>query len=91
MLPKGYLAVFRIVGPKKFEIDVYGPDGKLVYIMKAPDGVSLKEVKFYSFGFAIKETKEDGLEVYAEYRIKKTFQTFFNKCKSWLPWVERDS
>jgi len=78
VLPKGYLAVFRIVGPKKFEIDVYGPDGKLVYIMNAPDGVSLEGVKFYSFGFTIKETKEDGLEVYAEYEIKNLPDIFEN-------------
>ena len=70
VLPKGYLAVFRIVGPKKFEIDVYGSDGKLVYILKLPEGITLERAKFYDFGFAIKETKKDGLEVYAEYRIK---------------------
>ena len=70
VLPKGYLAVFRIVGPKKFEIDVYGLDGKLVYILKLPEGITLESAKFYDFGFAIKETKEDGLEVYAEYKIK---------------------
>jgi len=70
LLPKGYLAVFRIVGPKKFEIDVYGLDGKLVYILKLPEGITLERSKFYDFGFVIKETKEDGLEVYAEYKIK---------------------
>jgi hypothetical protein len=38
--------------------------------MKHPEGVSLEMVKFYNFGFAIKETQEDGLEFYAEYKIK---------------------
>ena len=76
MLPNGYLAVFRIVGPKKFEIDVYGPDGKLVYILKLPEGITLERSKFYDFGFAIKETKEDGMEVYAEYKIKNLSDIF---------------
>lgn len=70
VLPKGYLAVFRIVGPNKFEIDVYALDGKLVYILKLPEEITLERIKFYSFGFTIKETNEDGLEVYAEYKIK---------------------
>jgi hypothetical protein len=78
MLPKGYLAVFRIVGPKKFEIDIYGSDGKLVYILKLPEGITLERAKFYDFGFAIKETREDGFEVYAEYEIKNLPDIFKN-------------
>lgn len=76
VLPKGYLAVFRIVGPNKFEIDVYALDGKLVYILKLPEEITLERIKFYSFGFTIKETKEDGLEVYAEYEIKNLHDIF---------------
>jgi hypothetical protein len=70
ILPNGYLAVYRVSDIETVEVDVFDPEGRYVYIMKPPQGVSLETVKFYSFGFAIKETKEDGLEVYAEYKIK---------------------
>ncbi|MFW9972839.1 MAG: 6-bladed beta-propeller [Candidatus Odinarchaeota archaeon] len=70
ILPNGYLAVYRVSGIETVEVDVFDPEGRYVYIMKPPEGVSLGRIKFYNFGFAIKETKEDGLEVYAEYRIK---------------------
>jgi hypothetical protein len=70
ILPNGYLAVYRVSGVETVEVDVFDPEGRFVYIMKHPEGVSLETVKFYDFGFAIKETKEDGLEVYAEYKIK---------------------
>jgi len=70
ILPKGHLAVNRISGIETVEVDIFDQEGRYVYIMKPPQGVSLDWVKFYNFGFAIKETKEDGLEVYAEYRIK---------------------
>ena len=69
-LPEGYLAVYRVSGVKTFEVDVFDPEGRFVYIMKPPQEVSLEAAKFLSFGFTIRETKEDGLEVYAEYRIK---------------------
>jgi len=70
ILPKGYLAVNRVSGIETVEVDIFDQEGRYVYIMKPPEGVSLDWVKFYNFGFAIKETKEDGLEVYAEYKIK---------------------
>jgi len=59
-----------ILGIETVEVDIFDQEGRYVYIMKPPQGVSLDWVKFYNFGFAIKETKEDGLEVYAEYKIK---------------------
>ncbi|TET66649.1 MAG: 6-bladed beta-propeller [Candidatus Aminicenantes bacterium] len=69
-LPNGYLAVYRVSGLETVEVDVFDQEGRFVYIMKPPHGVSLERVKFYSFGFATKETKEDGLELYTEYKIK---------------------
>lgn len=69
-LPKGYLAVYRVSGVKICEVDVFDQEGRFVFIMKPPQGVSLETAKFYSFGFTTRETKEDGLEVYAEYIIK---------------------
>jgi hypothetical protein len=77
-LPNGYLAVYRVSGPGTFEIDVFDPEGRYVYVMRHPEGVSLERIKFYNFGFAIKETKEDGLEFYAEYKIKNLPDIFKN-------------
>jgi len=70
ILPNGYLAVYRVSGIETVEVDIFDQEGRYVYIMKHPEGVSLEGVKFYSFGFAIKETQEDDLDVYAEYKIK---------------------
>lgn len=70
ILPEGYLAVYRVSDIETVEVDVFDQEGRYLYIMKPPEGVSLGRVKFYNFGFAIKEIKEDGLEVYAEYKIK---------------------
>jgi hypothetical protein len=70
ILPNGYLAVYRVSGIKTVEVDIFDQEGRYVYIMKHPEGVSLEIVNFYNFGFAIKETQEDGLEFYAEYKIK---------------------
>ncbi len=70
ILPNGYLAVYRVSGIETVEVDVFDHEGRYVYIMKPPQGVSLETAKFYSFGFTAKETKENDLEVYAEYRIK---------------------
>ena len=76
ILPNGYLAVYRVSGIETVEVDVFDQEGRYVYIMKPPQGVSLERVKFYNFGFAIKETKEDGLDVYAEYKIKNLPEIF---------------
>jgi len=75
VLPKGYLAVYRIVGPKKFEIDVYEPDGKYVYILKLPEEATLERAKFYDFGFTTQMTRDD-FPVYCEYTIKNVPEIF---------------
>ena len=72
------MAVYRVSGVKICEVDVFDQEGRFVYIMKAPEEVSLEGAKFYNFGFAIKETQEDGLEVYAEYKIKNLPDIFRN-------------
>lgn len=77
-LPNGYLAVFRVSDVETVEVDVFDQEGRFVYIMKAPEEVSLEKAIFYSFGFAIKETQEDGLEVYVEYEIKNLPDIFQN-------------
>jgi hypothetical protein len=70
ILPKGYLAVYRVSGVQTYEVDVFDPEGKFVYIVKPPEGISLDDVKFYDFGFATRETQEDEFLVYTEYTIK---------------------
>lgn len=78
ILPEGYIAVYRVSGVETVEVDVFDQEGRFMYIMKPPQGVSLERVKFYNFGFATKVTKEDGLEVYAEYKIKNLPDIFQN-------------
>jgi hypothetical protein len=78
ILPNGYMAVYRVSGVETVEADVFDHEGRYVYIMKPPEGVSLEGVNFYNFGFATKETKEDGLEVYTEYKIKNLPDIFKN-------------
>jgi len=70
ILPKGYLAVYRVSGVMTLEIDVFDPEGRFVYIMKPPQEVSLDDAKFYSFGFASRETQENDLIFYVEYKVK---------------------
>jgi hypothetical protein len=76
VLPKGYLAVYRIVGSKEIEIDVYEPGGKLVYIMKLPEGITIDEKAiFYDFGFATQTTRDE-FPVYCEFRIMNIPEIF---------------
>jgi hypothetical protein len=70
ILPKGYLAVYRVSGVQAYEVDVFDSEGRFVYIIKPLEGVSLDDVKFYDFGFATVETQEDEFLVYVEYSIK---------------------
>jgi len=70
ILPKGYLAVYRVSGVQTYEVDVFDPEGKFVYVIEPPEELSLDDVKFYGFGFATRETQEDEFLVYSEYTIK---------------------
>ena len=70
VFPNGYLAVYRVSGVQTYEVDVFDPEGRFVYVVEPPQEVSLDDVKFYGFGFATKETKEDEFLVYTEYEIK---------------------
>lgn len=69
ILPGGYLAVYRISGPKVIEIDVFDNEGKYLYVLKPPAGVSLENAEFYDFGFATTEMTEDEFQIYVEYKI----------------------
>jgi len=78
ILPGGYLAVYRVSGPKIFEIDVFDKEGKYLYVMKPPKGITLENAQFYNFGFATTEMTEDGFQIYVEYKIKNLPDIFQN-------------
>jgi hypothetical protein len=68
-LPRGHLAVFRVTGAKKYEIDVFDPEGRCLYALVPPPGVKMDQAAFFATGFATIE--EDGdYQVYREYRVK---------------------
>jgi hypothetical protein len=74
-LPKGYLAVYRVSGVKKFEIDVFDPQGRYLYAcIPAPD-VDMNKAQFFASGFGTVEEAGDSL-VYREYRIKNLPEIF---------------
>jgi len=75
VLPRGYLAVYRITGPKQFAVDVYDPEGKYVYVLEFPEHISLERATFFASGFGTQETRED-FPVYCEYRIKNLPKIF---------------
>ena len=75
MLPRGWLAVYRITGAELFEIDVFNPEGKYFYVFAAPEGISLEKAIFHDGGFALVEEKDD-LLVYADYKIKNLPEIF---------------
>lgn len=78
ILPGGYLAVYRISGPKILEIDVFDEEGKYLYVLKPPKGITLENAEFYNFGFATTEMTEDGFQIYVEYKIKNLPDIFQN-------------
>lgn len=76
-LPNGYLAVYRVSGAKQFEIDVYDPEGKYVYLIKIPEDLVFEREQFFDIGFFNIEPRED-FRVYVEYRIKNLPEIFRN-------------
>ncbi|MGZ4886467.1 MAG: hypothetical protein ACXVJK_01945, partial [Candidatus Aminicenantales bacterium] len=46
-LPKGYLAVYRVAGVKKVEIDVFDPKGRYLYALIPPGDVKMDEAQFF--------------------------------------------
>ena len=74
-LPRGYLGIYRVSGPKKAELDIFDPEGKYVYILKLSEEIDLMETTFYDFGFAAIESRED-MPVYVEYKVKNLPEIF---------------
>jgi hypothetical protein len=75
MLPRGWLAVYRITGAELFEIDVFDPEGKYFYVFEPPEGISLENAVFHDAGFSLVEEKDD-LLVYADYKIRNLPEIF---------------
>ena len=74
-LPKGYLAVYRVSGVKKFEIDVFDPQGRYVYALIPPPEVKMDEAQFFNFGFGTVEETGDSF-AYREYRVNNLPEVF---------------
>jgi hypothetical protein len=75
VLPKGYLAVYRISGLKKYVIDIFDESGKYVYLIESTEDYPLDEADFYDFGFTTVETVDD-FPFHVEYRIKNLPEIF---------------
>jgi len=75
VLPRGCLAVSRVSGLKKIEIDIFDSEGRFIYILELPENISLERADFYDFGFTTVEDKDD-MPVYVEYRIKNLSKIF---------------
>ncbi len=73
-MPKGHLAVFRITGPKKMELDVFDPEGRYLYAVIWPENFG-SELGFFASGFGMIEQDGD-YRVYREYRIKNLPEIF---------------
>ena len=75
VLPKGYLAAYRITGLKEYEVDVFDDNGRYVYKIEAPEDIDLDRAVFHDFGFTIVEFVDD-FPFYVEYRIKNLPEIF---------------
>jgi hypothetical protein len=75
VLKNGYVLVFRIVGMRKLEIDVFDPDGSYVYALQPPRGMSFEYASFHDRGFAVTELAGD-FSIYSDYRIKNLPRIF---------------
>jgi hypothetical protein len=74
-LPNGFIAVYRIVKPMVYEIDIFNQDGRYVYALIPPSGIRMDNIQFHGIGFSVIETQDD-LYVYREYRIKNVPEVF---------------
>ncbi len=75
VLPNGCLAVYRITGLKKYEVDVFDDQGRYIYRFELPENINLDNAVFYDFGFTTVETVDD-FPVYVEYKVKNLPEIF---------------
>ncbi len=76
-LPRGYLGVKRVSGPKQFEIDVFDSDGRYVYVINLDDKSLFNFAQYFSGGFATLKETDDGI-LYQEFLIKNLPEIFSN-------------
>ncbi len=76
-LPNGYILVKHIVGYKKLRLDIFGSDGKYLYIIKLSANLNLKKIKFYNGVLAGIEEREE-TNVYHEFKIISLPKVFCN-------------
>ncbi len=74
-LPNGCLLVRRVTGPKQTVMDVFGPDGKFLYVLLPPEGMTFDTLTFHARGFSRTETSGD-FQVYADYRVTNLPEVF---------------
>jgi hypothetical protein len=74
-MPKGHLGVFRIIGTKKTELDIFDAEGRYLYALVVPPDLRTDSFKFFSSGYATIEPDGD-YTVYREYRIKNLPEIF---------------
>ncbi len=76
-LPQGYLGVKRVSGLKQFEIDVFDPDGRYVYVINLNDKSLFNSAQYFPGGFATVKETDDGI-LYQEFLIKNLPEIFRN-------------
>jgi len=67
-LANGGFLVRRVSGPKEVEMDVFDGEGRCLYVLKPPKGISFDSVTFHERGFAMIDPKGD-YSVYVDYKI----------------------
>jgi len=74
-LPRGYLGVKRVSGLKQYEIDVFDPDGRYVYVINLDDKSLFNSAQYFPGGFATVKETDDGI-LYQEFLIKNLPEIF---------------
>ena len=75
VLPNGWMAAFRISGPKEITFDLFNSEGQYIYALDLPRDNQMKQllsadkqIGFFKSGIFTQETRDD-LPVYVEYRV----------------------
>jgi hypothetical protein len=68
-LANGHFMVKHILAYNQYGLDVFSKDGKYLYLIKMPENLNLKEIKFYN-GFLSGIEEQEDTNVYHEYKIK---------------------
>jgi hypothetical protein len=74
-LPRGHMGVYRVIGMKKTEMDVFDSDGRYLYVLLLSVDLRTSSLRFFSTGFGTIEQDGD-YSVYREYRIKNLPEIF---------------